>query len=59
MLSIAVHDVLDCRMSTPEDIARQARNYDFATFLVNWPVAKLKYLDFKFVQEWGGGIPRP
>lgn len=52
LLSKATHDVVDRRMFTPEGAAARARNAEFVALLANWPVARRKYFDSEFVQEW-------
>lgn len=52
LLSKATHDVLDERYFTPEYAASRAGRKESATLLANWPLARQRYLDSEFVQEW-------
>ncbi|CAM9807709.1 unnamed protein product [Scytosiphon promiscuus] len=52
LLSQATHDIADRRHFTPESAAFRAGNDDAATLLASWPVARLRYLNSEFVQEW-------
>lgn len=52
LLSQATHDIADRRYFTPESAAVRAGNADAATLLATWPVARLKYRNSEFVQEW-------
>eukprot|EP00903_Cladosiphon_okamuranus_P008869 g8491.t1 len=52
LLSQATHDSIDHRHFTPESAAIRAGNEDATTLLATWPVAKRKYRNSEFVQEW-------
>lgn len=52
LLSQATHDMVDHRHLTPESAAIRAGNEDATTLLATWPVAKQKYRNSEFVQEW-------
>lgn len=52
LLSQATHDIMDHRRFTPESAAIRAGNEDATTLLATWPVAKQKYRNSEFVQEW-------
>lgn len=52
LLSQATHDIIDHRHFTPESAATRAGNEDATTLLATWPVAKQKYRNSEFVQEW-------
>ncbi|CAM9774333.1 unnamed protein product [Ectocarpus sp. 4 AP-2014] len=52
LLSQATHDIIDHRHFTPETAAIRAGNEDAKTLLATWPVARLKYRNSEFVQEW-------
>lgn len=48
----ARHDIVDHRSFTPEYAATRAGNGEFVALLANWPIARVKYMDSEFVQEW-------
>lgn len=52
LLNQATHDIIDHRHFTPESAAIRAGNEDAMTLLATWPVAKQKYRNSEFVQEW-------
>lgn len=52
LFSKATHDVVDHRFFTPEGAAARAGKKEIVALLANWPIARLKYLDSEFIQEW-------